>query len=312
MTASFPDVMVLDGGFGTELERRGCDVRGALWSAEALLRAPAIVEAVHTAYLEAGADCITTGSYQVSFEGFAEAGLSPADTIRALKASMAAADAARRRFAQATGRRAFVAASLGPFGAMLHNGAEYHGRYGVSSGDLDRFHRSRLEHLQDGPIDLIACETVPSLEEARAMLRALSAFPHLRAWMSFTCADGGHTGAGDAIPACAAVVGASPQVVAIGVNCTAPVLVPALIDALAAATPRPIVVYPNAGRTWDAASRGWIGSSSLGDYGTMAADWRRRGARWIGGCCGTTPDDIATIRDGIGSLDPGRDHPEVF
>jgi homocysteine S-methyltransferase len=62
MTARLPDVMVLDGGFGTELERQGCDVRGALWSAEALLRAPGMVEAVHAAYLEAGADCITTGS----------------------------------------------------------------------------------------------------------------------------------------------------------------------------------------------------------------------------------------------------------
>jgi homocysteine S-methyltransferase len=300
MTASFPDVMVLDGGFGTELERRGYDVRGALWSAEALLGSPELVEAVHTAYLEAGADCITTGSYQVSFEGFAEAGFSAADTIRALKASMAAADSARRRFAQVSRRRTFVAASLGPFGAMLHNGAEYHGRYGVSAGDLERFHRSRLEHLQGGPVDLIACETVPSLQEARAMLDALSAFPHLRAWMSFTCADGRHTGAGDPIATCARIVDASPQVVAIGVNCTAPSLVPELIDALAGATARPIVVYPNAGRSWDAESRRWVGLSSLDDYGTMAADWRRRGAGWIGGCCGTTPEDIAKLRDSDG------------
>lgn len=296
MTTNFPDEMVLDGGFGTELERRGCDVCGPLWSAEALLRAPEKVEAVHAAYLEAGADCITTGSYQISFEGFAEAGLSPGDTVRALEASMAVADAARRRFAQASGRRAFVAASLGPFGAILHNGAEYHGRYGVPAGHLERFHRSRLEHLQDGPIDLVACETVPSLEEARAMLRALAAFPHLRAWMSFACADGGHTGAGDAIATCARVVGASPQVVAIGVNCTAPAFVPALLDALVGATDRPVVVYPNAGRAWDAERRAWVGSSTLGDYGAMAAGWRRRGARWIGGCCGTTPADIASLR----------------
>ena len=70
----FPALMVLDGGFGTELERRGCDVRGELWSAEALLGRPDLVEDVHAAYLDAGADCITTGSYQVSFEGFAQRG----------------------------------------------------------------------------------------------------------------------------------------------------------------------------------------------------------------------------------------------
>lgn len=297
----FPDLMVLDGGFGTELERRGCDVRGALWSAEALLGSPALVEDVHAAYLAAGSDCITTGSYQVSFEGFAEAGLSAADAIRALKASMAIADAARRRVVGKSNRRAFIAASLGPYGAILHNGAEYHGRYGVPAAELVAFHRSRLEHLQDGPIDLVACETVPSLQEASAMLRALAAFPHLRAWLAFTCVDGRHTGSGDEIAGCARVVGESPQVVAIGVNCTAPAHVGRLIGCLRAATTRPIVVYPNSGQQWDAAARTWTGRSSVGDYGALAVDWHRRGARWLGGCCGTSPADIAQLRAALAS-----------
>lgn len=297
----FPDRMVLDGGFGTELERRGCDVRGALWSAEALLGQPDLVEGVHAAYLDAGSDCITTGSYQVSFEGFAEAGLSAADTIRALKASMAIADAARRRAAGMSGRRALIAASLGPYGAILHNGAEYHGQYGVSAEQLVAFHRSRLEHLQDGPIDLVACETVPSLAEASAMLLALSHFPHLRAWLAFTCVDGRHIGSGDEIAEGARVVGESSQVVAIGVNCTAPAYVGELIACLAAATTKPIVVYPNSGQHWDPEGRVWIGRSSVGDYGTLARDWHRRGARWIGGCCGTTPEDIALLRAALAS-----------
>jgi homocysteine S-methyltransferase len=297
----FPDVMVLDGGFGTELERRGCDVRGALWSAEALLGSPALVEDVHAAYLAAGSDCITTGSYQVSFEGFAEAGLSAADATRALKASMAIADAARRRVVGTSDRRVFIAASLGPYGAILHNGAEYHGRYGIPAGELVTFHRSRLEHLQDGPIDLVACETVPSLQEASAMLRALADFPHLPAWVSFTCGDGRHTGSGDEIAACARVVGESPQVVAIGVNCTAPAHVGELVGCLRAGTPKPIVVYPNAGQQWDAAARTWTGRSSIGGYGTLAVEWRRQGATWLGGCCGTSPADIAQLRAALGS-----------
>lgn len=298
----FPDLMVLDGGFGTELERRGCDVRGALWSAEALLGSPALVEDVHAAYLAAGSDCITTGSYQVSFEGFEEAGLSAADAIRALKASISIADAARRRFMETSRRRVFIAASLGPYGAILHNGAEYHGSYGVPAEELATFHRSRLEHLEDGPIDLVACETVPSLQEASAMLRALASFPHLRAWLAFTCVDGRHTASGDEIAACARVVSQSPQVVAIGVNCTAPAHVGALIECLKGATHTPIVVYPNSGQYWDAEGRAWTGRSSIGDYGALAADWHRRGATWLGGCCGTTPADIAQVR---AALPPG-------
>jgi homocysteine S-methyltransferase len=298
---AFPDLMVLDGGFGTELERRGCDVRGALWSAEALLGSPALVEDVHAAYLAAGSDCITTGSYQVSFEGFAEAGLTAGDAVGALKASMAIADRARRRVVGTSDRRVFIAASLGPYGAILHNGAEYHGRYGVPAEELVAFHRSRLEHLQDGPIDLVACETVPSLQEASAMLRALADFPHLPAWVAFTCVDGRHTGSGDEIAACARVVGESPQVVAIGVNCTAPAHVGELVGCLKAVTPKPIVVYPNSGRQWDAAARTWTGRSSIGDYGTQAVDWHRRGARWLGGCCGTSPADIAQLRAAFAS-----------
>jgi len=292
----FPELVVLDGGFGTELERRGCDVRGHLWSAEALLGRPDLVEDVHSAYLEAGADCITTGSYQVSFEGFAEAGLSAADTISALEASMTIADAARRRAVRTSGRRTLVAASLGPYGAILHNGAEYHGRYGVAASELEAFHRSRLEHLQGGPIDLVACETVPSLEEANAMLRALAHFPHLRAWLTFTCVDGRHTGSGDEIAECARVVGESHQIIAIGVNCTAPTYIDELIESLGPATTKPIVVYPNSGQHWDAERRAWTGRSSTAAFGTLARGWYRRGARWIGGCCGTTPEDIAQLR----------------
>lgn len=293
---AFPGFMVLDGGFGTELERRGASVRGSLWSAEALLGSPKLVEDVHAAYLDAGADCITTGSYQISFEGFAEAGLSPAETIQAFKASMALADAARRRAAGASGRRAFVAASLGPYGAVLHNGAEYHGRYGVPFETLEDFHRSRLEHLQDGPIDLVACETVPSIQEATAMLRALETFPHLDVWLAFTCADERHTGSGDDIDECARLATSSSQVVAVGVNCTAPQHIGALLDRLAGNTAKPIVVYPNSGQRWDASARAWTGESSIGDFGALAADWQRRGAAWIGGCCGTTPGHIAQVR----------------
>ena len=128
------------------------------------------------------------------------------------------------------------------------------------------------------------------------MLRALSSFPHLRAWFAFTCADGRHTGSGDNVAACAREIGESPQVVAIGVNCTAPAHIGELIDRLKGATTKPVVVYPNSGRTWDAEGRTWLGQSSVDDYGANARDWHRRGARWIGGCCGTTPEDIAQVR----------------
>src|SRR5262249_24530458 len=160
---------------------------------------PDAVEAIHLDYLEAGAECITTASYQVSQEGFAEVGLSDADAEAAIRASIRAADRARARHVAATGTSAFIAASLGPYGAVLHDGSEYHGRYAISFDGLVEFHASRLVHMRDAAVDLIACETIPSLEEARAVVQALARFPELRAWLTFTCADEHHTAHGESI-----------------------------------------------------------------------------------------------------------------
>jgi homocysteine S-methyltransferase len=300
MTArTFPAVMVIDGGLATELERRGADVSGPLWSAHALLEQPALVEEVHAAYLAAGADCLITSSYQISFEGFARAGLSAAETVHALEQSTAVADAARRPFAKRSDRPVWIAASLGPFGATLHDGSEYHGRYDVGFEDLVDVHRSRLVHLQRGAIDLIACETVPSLDEARAMLRALLTFPQLQAWLTFTCADARSTGAGDDIADGARLAERADQVVAVGVNCTSPEHVGALIDRMLPHTTKPIVVYPNSGERWDARARCWTGRSEATAFGALALSWYQRGARWIGGCCRTTPADIADVRGAL-------------
>ncbi len=290
--------MVLDGGFATELERKGYDISGTLWSARALMDAPELVRAVHLDYLAAGSDCISTASYQLSFPGMREAGFSDAETVAALESSVRIAREACAISAQATGRSALVAASLGAYGASLHNGAEYHGDYACSFEELVGFHRSRLEVLaamdDDGP-DLLAFETIPSLEEARAILVALRDFPALRGWVAFTCRNGSEVAHGEAIRECAAMLDASGQVVAVGVNCTAPALVVPLLGELRQGTAKPLVVYPNSGRVWDAAARCWLGEGKVG-FGEMIGAWRAHGAGWIGGCCGTGPADIAEVR----------------
>ncbi len=293
---TFPGVMILDGGLATELERRGCDISGILWSARVLLDHPEAVEAVHLDYLLAGADCITTASYQISFEGFAEAGYSSAQTVQALESSVAVARLAREKARDRTGRQAWIAASLGPYGAILHDGSEYHGRYDIGIDDLVAFHRSRLIHLHRAGVDLIAAETIPSLTEAEAVVQALAATPDLSAWVAFTCADESHTAHGEDVVACARAMDASPQVVAIGINCTAPHLVSSLIERVRSATQKPIVVYPNSGEQWDATARSWIGHATDATYGALAHEWYSRGARWIGGCCRTTPSHIAQVR----------------
>ena len=84
-----------------------------------------------------------------------------------------------------------------------------------------------------------------------------------------------------------------PEAAAIGVNCTAPQYVSDLIHTMRQETNKPIVVYPNSGEYYDAATRMWCGTAE--DFGTRSREYAAAGARIIGGCCRTTPRDMAAI-----------------
>lgn len=292
-----PTRLVIDGGMATQLAERGFDLTDHLWSARLLADAPEAIEAVHLEYFEAGADVAITASYQASYEGFAERGLTPDETTRLLRRSVALARSAREiyraRHPGAAGP-ALVAASVGPYGAIRHDGSEYRGDYGLREDELVDFHRARFAVLAGAGPDLLACETIPSLLEARALVRLLREHPESRAWISFSCRDSAHTSAGDAIADCAALLDAEPQVVAMGVNCVAPELVASLVREFASASRKPILVYPNSGEQWNAERRCWEGTAS--HFTVHVPDWLSAGASWIGGCCRTTPDDIRRVR----------------
>lgn len=287
---------VLDGALATELEQLGASLDGPLWSAHALEDFPGKVAAVHRAYIEAGSQCIATCSYQVSRMGYAECGLPPERADAALLRSVALARSVAAEF---PARRVLVAASLGPFGAALHNGAEYTGNYLCSYADLVRFHRERIDILANATgaeaPDLLAFETFPSLEEVRAVGEAMASWPKLQAWFSFSCRDEKHVSHGERVAECAALVAALPQTVAIGVNCVPPSWIPALIAELRAASTKPVLVYPNSGEAWDAAARCWTGTSDPQDFGAQAAAWFAAGAQIVGGCCRTRPAHIRAV-----------------
>lgn len=294
------DYRVLDGGLATELERVGADLSGALWSARLLLEQPARIRDVHRAYFAAGADVAITASYQASYAGFATIGLGREETDRLLRRSVQLAAEARRAESLERDRPMWVAASVGPYGATLHDGSEYHGDYGLSVGDLREFHRERLATLAGAGADLLACETIPSLDEARALAAELRELPDTRAWMSFTSRDDRHTAHGEPLADCARLLDREAQVIALGVNCVHPAATASLIRELRQGSGKPIVVYPNSGEVWDGKAQCWRGSPSAAPLGRLVEAWLDAGATWIGGCCRTTPADIQVIR---GQLD---------
>jgi homocysteine S-methyltransferase len=296
--------MILDGALATELQRRGADLHDPLWSARVLLEQPQLIRALHLEYFAAGADVATTASYQASFEGFGRRGIHAEEAARLMLDSVALALAARDEFWNHAGRgarrlRPLVAASVGPYGAMLADGSEYRGHYALSDSELMDFHRPRMQVLAASGADLLACETIPSLREALVLARLLAEFPGATAWISFSCRDHEHTCEGQPIGDCASALDAFAQVASVGVNCTAPEYVGSLLQRMQARTGKPLLAYPNSGEHYDAASRQWCGSADAGTLALQARGWYAAGARLIGGCCRTTPDDIRLLRAGL-------------
>jgi len=288
--------VLLDGGLSTELERRGLDVSGSLWSAALLVSAPEEIRATHAAFFAAGARIATTASYQASVEGFAAAGIDRRQAENLITGSVALAQRARAE--AGLDDQAWVAGSVGPYGAVLAGGQEYTGDYPPpfdTVAALRAFHRPRLELLLAAGADALACETVPSLTEVEALLCELDALA-APAWLSLTTVTDSAgrvlTRRGEDAGQAFAMATDVASVVAVGVNCTAPSGVAAAV-ALAAGSGVPVVVYPNSGETWDAARRAWVGQAGL-DL-TAARDWVDAGARLVGGCCRIGPHDIAEL-----------------
>jgi len=286
----------IDGGLASELEARGHDLTGTLWSARLLRDDPAAIRDVHATYYASGATVGISASYQASRSGFERHGLTADEADRLLALSV---DLVRegRDIAHAAGAThpMLVAASVGPYGATLHDGSEYRGRYGVTHDDLVAFHADRLAVLVAAAPDLLAIETVPDIDEARAIVEALSSYD-VPAWLSFSCADDSTTCAGQPIADAADLVAAAPTLAAIGINCTKPEHVSGLVARIRSAQPDlPIVVYPNAGRVWDGAASVWLGDGTDVLPRSAVSSWFDSGVSLVGGCCGLGPAAVADV-----------------
>lgn len=283
--------VVLDGGLATALEADGHSLADELWSARLLHEEPEAIRRVHDRYLAAGADCVTTASYQASFPGYAAAGLSrPAAESCLLRST----EIARLAVAAHRSPRPLVAASIGPFAAHLADGSEYTGRYDAPLAEIESFHRERWEILASSRPDLMACETIPNGDEARVLLDVLESDGSSWAWLSFCCGDGARLWDGTPIEEVASACDGAPRVAAVGVNCTAPRFVPELVARIRAVTELPVIAYPNSGERYEVSTRSWTGTDDA--WMTAIEGAIDAGAVIVGGCCRIGPAEIAELR----------------
>jgi homocysteine S-methyltransferase len=283
-------VLILDGGLSTALEAQGHSVDGPLWTGELLLRDPEAVTRAHRAFVDAGADILITGSYQLSFEGGRSVGFTDDEIERALINSTVAARLA-------CDESTLVAASIGPYGAHLNDGSEFRGYDGVSDATLRHFHERRLRVLLDSEPDLLAIETIPELAEADVILDLLTTLaPDMPLWVSFTVPRAGLLSGGDSFADACARVARHDAAIAVGINCSPLEVIAPTLDSVTADLP--FVLYPNAGQKWDSETMSWSGEPRFASHDTIAG-WIERGARIIGGCCGYGPDTIEVCREHV-------------
>ncbi len=291
--------LLLDGGLATELEAQGHDIGTDLWSAELLHSNPQAIVDAHRSFLDAGADCIISASYQASQRGLMTLGVSADEADELIRSSVTLADTARKQFLQDNpncGRDILVAASVGPFGAAMHDGSEYTGIYNVSGAELRDFHAQRLALLDSCGADVLACETIPNIEEAK-VLHELLLQTQTPAWVSFACRDSISISDGSPLTEAVALFANHPNVLAVGSNCTAPQHVVSLIGHVKSAAPdKYIVAYPNSGESYDVSDNSWHGTVTPIECGQAAQAWREAGAQIIGGCCRMSPQHIAAMR----------------
>ena len=298
-------VVVIDGGLATELEAAGHHLLGdSLWSARLLADEPEAIIAAHLAYFRAGARIAITASYQATFEGFTSRGLDHDEAVALLRRSVDLAAEARDRDraeqAPADAGPLLVAASIGPYGAWLADGAEYRGRYGLDRRTLHDFHRERLAVLWGAGPDLLACETIPDIVEVRALADIIDDVG-APAWLTLSCADGGHLNDGTPIEEAAATAHVTPRFVAVGVNCTPPAHIEELVARIAAVTDKPIVVYPNSGEGWEPEAKRWLPAVGPDVDVTSTSRWVAAGARLVGGCCRVGPGRIRELAEHFGN-----------
>ncbi|MFE2037004.1 homocysteine S-methyltransferase [Streptomyces scopuliridis] len=286
-TALAGGTVVLDGGLSNQLAAQGCDLSDALWSARLLVDGPEQIEAAHAAYVRAGARVLITAGYQATYEGFARRGVSHDAASALLVRSVELA----RRAGAAGPDEVWVAASVGPYGAMLADGSEYRGRYGLSVRELERFHRPRIETLASAGPDALALETVPDTDEAEALLRA-AAGCGVPVWLSYSI-EGERTRAGQPLADAFALAAGDEQVIAVGINCCEPGDADRAVELAASVTGKPVVVYPNSGEGWDARARSWRGNATFDP--SRVRSWQAAGARLVGGCCRVGPEQIAEL-----------------
>lgn len=302
-------ILILDGALGTEIENRGYNISNKLWSATYLVKNNNIISQIHLDYLKAGADIITTSSYQATLKGLIqELNFSESKAKDLIALTVKLAKIARDDFWESLDEKhkekrlyPLIGGDIGPYAAYLADGSEYTGIYPENNIDFKAFHRERIAILIENGVDFLIIETIPNQKETIEIIELLEEeFPTIDAYLSLTLKEPNTITDGTLFTDLIEKVNHSSQIVAVGANCCSPKFISPTLKKLKPLTSKPFVIYPNSGETYNGSTKTWSSSSNnYENFFEEVSNWVHLGTQIVGGCCRTRPSDIKKIRTNL-------------
>ncbi len=279
------EIVVLDGGMGTEVKRRTGKPGTSVLAVNEMVESPDLIKSIHTSYIDAGADVITANTYDLNGPALAKPGL---DADDAWPLTSQAVRIAREAREEATnGRDVLIAGSLGPLGS------DYDPDDVPDYDTCLAAYREQVEVMADEGVDMVLVETTARVRSARAGVAA-AAEVGLPAWAALLADDHGRVKSAEPLDAAVDTL-VSEGASAVLINCTQPPQVSRAMESLSQYQRVPFGAYAQAavytGKGWEFGP-----SRTPQEYLDCARDWVSKGARIVGGCCGTNPDHIKALR----------------
>ncbi|GAC1305892.1 MAG: homocysteine S-methyltransferase family protein [Ktedonobacteraceae bacterium] len=280
------EIIVMDGAMGTEILHRGVPTTLPLWSAEALLTHPEIVQQIHEDYIAAGAEIIITNTFRTTRRAFAKRDL----TDKAHDATIVACQLVQQAIKRVQPEHeVYIAGSMAPLEDC------YSPELTPPIQDLLQEHYAYAQNLKTGGVDFLLLETMITSRETLAAIQAAKQLA-LPFGVSFCTNARGELLGGEPLEQVVNEVEKYDPLF-LGVNCVAPTIATTTLRALKHITKRPLSVYAQGGGAPDD-DQGWqfVEENTINSYMTHVEHWLEEGAQIIGGCCGTDPAYIERLR----------------
>ena len=290
-------IKLLDGSMSFPLEQLGYNLKNKLWTGMALISDPDIIKNIHKDYINAGADYISTSTYQVSYDRLQNMGYQSSEIKKVFQRSV---DIVKEAIKESRSKKEIkIVGSFGPFASYDPNASEYVGKYNSTDDEIKNFHLNNINIIEETDLDIILYETIPCLREIKILSKVLSQ-TNKEIWISITCNENIEFRDGSSFKEACKIISQIEQISTLGINCFSPLLVEKALKKLKKYSNKKILVYPNSGEKYNPKDKYWSGKNEFNNL--MIKNWLSLSPDIIGGCCRVGYNNIKKMREEIDSL----------